>query len=269
VLIESSIESFNWHVNDLSRKRLIGMYNLKRGKPVKIRGNMSHDNALQNKARLLKAVSYFSNLDDAALHLVAISAIRHVYDAGQVILLEGEPCAGLYIVEGGWLKAVKIGMDGREQVLQTLGPGDVFNAVSVFTDAPNQATVTALETSRVWLVPREVLLRMMDKQPALARQVVKDLAGRVMHLVRLVEDLSLRSVEARLARLILEQADGETLQRRRWATQAEMANRLGTVPDVANRALRKLAEAGMIRVERHQIQILDKDGLMVVAQVAE
>jgi CRP/FNR family transcriptional regulator len=176
---------------------------------------------------------------------------------------------GIDIVESGWLKAVKIGMDGREQVLQMLRPGEVFNAISVFTDAPNQATVTALEPSQVWIVRREALLRLMDEHPALARQVVQDLAGRIMHLVRMVEDLSLRSVEARLARLLLEQAEGETVQRRRWATQAEMAARLGTVPDVVNRALRKLAEEGMIHVERHQIRILDKEGLIVVAQVVE
>ena len=97
-----------------------------------------------------------------------------------MILLEGEPCTGLYIVESGWLRVVKIGMDGREQVLETLGPGEVFNAVSVFTDAPNQATVTALETAQVWIVRRAVLLEMLGLYPALARQVVKDLAGRVM-----------------------------------------------------------------------------------------
>lgn len=230
---------------------------------------MKNEATLQNTINLLKAVSYFSSMDGAALKLVAQSAIRRVYDAGQVILLEGEPCVGLYIVESGWLKAVKIGLDGREQVLQTLGPGEVFNAVSVFTDAPNQATVTALETSRVWIIQREVLLSMIDQHPTLARQVVKDLAGRVMHLVRMVEDLSLRSVEARLARLLLEQAEGKTVQRQRWATQAEIAARLGTVPDMVNRALRKLAEAGMIHVERHQIQILDKEGLSDIAQVVE
>jgi len=230
---------------------------------------MKRIETLQNPTKLLKTVSYFSNLDDAALVLVARSAIRRVYDEGQVILLEGEPCAGLYIVESGWLKAIKIGLDGREQVLQTLGAGDAFNAISVFTDVPNQATVTALENSQVWIVRREVLLSMMDAHPALARQVVKDLAGRVMYLVRMVEDLSLRSVEARLARLILEQAEGEAVQRQRWATQAEMAARLGTVPDVVNRALRKLAAAGLIHVERQQIRILDGEGLRVVAQVVE
>jgi CRP-like cAMP-binding protein len=230
---------------------------------------MSNDGFSEKAKSILKAVSYFAELDDSALASVEHAAIRRAYDPEQVILIEGEPCSGLYIVESGWLKAVKIGLEGREQVLQTLGPGDVFNAISVFTDAPNQATVAALETSVVWMVQRETLLRLLDEQPVLARQVVKDLAGRVMHLVRMVEDLALRSVEARLARLLLEQADGESVQRRRWATQAEMSSRLGTVPDVLNRALRKLAEKEMIRVERHQIQILDKEGLKTIAQTAE
>lgn len=219
---------------------------------------------------LLKSVSYFSHLDPVVQELVAQSAGRHKYAAGQVVLIEGEPCAGLYILESGWLKVTKIGLDGREQVLQMLRAGEAFNAVSVFTEAPNQATVSALEESVVWIIQREVLLKLMEEQPAFARQVIKDLADRVMHLIRLVEDLSLRSVEGRLARLLLEHAEaGGTVPRRRWATQAEMASRLGTVPDVVNRALRKLSDEGLIHVERHQIQILDKDGLKEIAQIAE
>jgi CRP/FNR family transcriptional regulator len=218
---------------------------------------------------LLKGVAYFSELDDAALEGIARSAVCQVYDGGQVVLLEGEPSAGLYFVESGWLKAIKIGIDGREQVLERLGPGRPFNAISVFTDAPAQATVTALESAKVWVVQKEVLLKTMDEYPALARQVVKDLASKVMHLVQMVEDLSLRSVEARLARLLLEQAVGEVLLRQRWDTQSEMAARLGTVPDMVNRALRKLVEDRLILVERHQIQILDREGLKVAARVME
>lgn len=227
--------------------------------------SQSPDRAIE----LLKTVTYFSGLNESALKLVAQSAVRRVYSVGQVIFLEGEPCPGLFIVENGWLKVVKIGVDGREQVLQTLGAGDVFNAISVFTDAPNQATVTSLEPSTVWIVLRDSLLTLLDKYPLLARQVVKDLAGRVIHLIKMVEDLSLRSVEARLARLILEQSDGETFERQRWATQAELAARLGTVPDVVNRALRKLVDEGMIRVERHQIEILNQAELRMIAQLID
>jgi CRP/FNR family transcriptional regulator len=227
------------------------------------------DGSLQNTIKVLRAVPYFSNLDDAALILVAQSAYGKVYSAEQVVLLEGEPCEGLYSVESGWLKVVKIGLDGREQVLQMLKTGDVFNAISVFTDAPNQATVIAMETSFVWLVRRESLLKMLEEYPSLARQVVKDFAGRVIHLVQMVEDLSLRSVEARLARLLLGHVEGESVPRKSWETQEEIAARLGTVPDVVNRVLRKLSNEGMIQVERSQIRILDKEGLKNIAQVVE
>lgn len=230
---------------------------------------MNSDGFSERAHGILKAVSYFATLDNVALASVGRAAIRRDYDAEQVILIEGEPCAGLYIVESGWLKAIRIGLDGREQVLQMLKPGEVFNAISVFTDAPNQATVAALEPSVVWMVRRDILLKLMEEHPSLARQVIQELAGKVQYLIRLVEDLSLRSVEARLARLLLEQAEGESVQRRRWATQAEMASRLGTVQDVVNRALRKLSDGGLIHVERHQIQILDKEGLKTIAQTAE
>src|SRR5512139_4002269 len=110
---------------------------------------------------LLKSVSYFSHLDPAVQKLVAQSAVRHKYAAGQVVLIEGETCAGLYLLESGWLKVSKIGLDGREQVLQMLRAGEAFNAISVFTEALNQATVSALEESVVWIIQREVLLNLL------------------------------------------------------------------------------------------------------------
>jgi len=217
--------------------------------------------------QILNSVSYFTELDKTTLDDIACTTIRRSYGSGQIVLTEGEPCFGLYIVESGWLKVVKISLEGREQVFQTLGPGDNFNLISVFTGDPNQASVEALEDAVVWAVPRDAMLRLLDKNPSLARLVIQELAGRVTHLIELVEDLSLRSVESRLARLLLEHARDEILPRRRWATQAEMAARLGTVPDVLNRALRKLAEQGLIKVARHQIQIIDREGLEKVAQI--
>lgn len=210
---------------------------------------------------VFRAVSYFSNLENASLDRLISASIRRSYSTNQVLLIEGDPCAGMYIIESGWLKAVKIGSDGREQVLQTLRASDAFNAISVFTGVPNQATVSVLEDAVVWLIPRAVLLRLLDEHPPLARKVTIDLAEQVMHLVQMVEDLSLRPVESRLARLLLEQAQDGSVQRRRWATQAELASRLGTVPDVVNRALRKLSEEGLIQVDRHQIRLLDLEGL--------
>ena len=222
---------------------------------------MPPSHSLDHTVEILATVPHFSGLDDATLRAVAQAAIRQGYANDQVVFVEGEPSDGLFIVETGWFKVSKMSADGREQVLHFLGPGETFSALSVFTEMPNPATVVALEESVVWLVHREAMLRLLDTHPKLARVMVQKLATRVQHLISLVEDLSLRTVEARLARLLLEQGGRGTVQRRRWATQTELAARLGTVPDVLSRALRKLAAEGLIRVARHQIEILDIKGL--------
>lgn len=219
------------------------------------KGGMSHP-----AAKILAAVPYLARLDSKALDVLARATIRREYEPGEVVFLEGEPCAGLYIVETGWVKAIKMAPNGREQVMRFAGPGEVFNEVGVMSDSPNVVTIVALEPTVVWVIPRESMMRLLDEHPHLARLVAQNLAGRVLHLARLVEDLSLRTVEARLARVLLE-TEADTVKRKQWSTQAEMAARLGTVPDVLNRALRDLVEADLIEVQRHQIRILDREGL--------
>ncbi len=210
---------------------------------------------------VLASVSYFAGVDPATLTTVARAMVRRKYARNEVVFQEGEPSQGLYVVEDGWLKAVKLSPEGREQVLYFLGPGETFNALAAFSESANPATVIALEPSLVWIVRREVLLDLLDANPRVARAVIQGLAQRVQHLIRLVEDLSLRPVEARLARLLLEQAETGVMRRPRWATQTELAARLGTVPDVLSRVMRKLAAEGVIRVSRQEITILDPAAL--------
>jgi len=221
----------------------------------------NEDGELSQVTGLLSSITYLSGLDGMSLRSIALVAVRRVYDPGQIVFLEGEPSSGLCVVQAGWLKALKLGEDGREQILNFLGPGEVFNAVGVFASSTNPATVIALERSTVYVIRREILLKALDDHPHVAQALIQDLAGRVLYLIQMVEDLSLRTVEARLARLLLEQAQADSLSRQRWATQAEMAARLGTVLDVVHRALRSLGQENLIKVERHQIQILDKEGL--------
>ena len=210
---------------------------------------------------ILRAIPAFADLEDSALEALANATVSRTVDSGQVLFIEGEACAGYHIVHEGWLKAVRISTAGREQIIQFLGPGEVFRRKSAVTGSTNQVTVEALEPSKVLIIQRDNLLNIMDAHPAMVRNIVVSLAKRVTYLTNLIENLTLQTVEARIARIFLEHSQGDIMQRRRWSTQAEMAARLGTVPDVLNRALRNLAEEGLIQIQRHQIQILDRKGL--------
>lgn len=209
----------------------------------------------------LQMMPVFQKLGAGLLDRLAEAAALREIPAGAVVFMEGEPSAGLYYLESGWLKAVKISHEGREQILQFVEAGEVFNYVGIFTEAPTPVTVIALETSCVWLLRRDTLHQIFRDNPELTLHVLEAMSRRLMELIQLVSDLSLHTVEARLARQLLDSAEGDVVARQRWATQTEIASRLGTVPDVVSRVLRSLALENLIEVKRHEIRILDRAGL--------
>jgi CRP/FNR family transcriptional regulator len=219
-------------------------------------------------ANHLRALPVFEALDANLLASLAQAAAWRAYAPGAVIFLEGEKAHGLYYLQDGWIKIVKYSLDGREQILQVYGPGEVFHYLGVFSTTANPATAIALEAAGVWQLPRDEVHRTLTASPDALMLVVESMAQRITSLVQMVAELSLHSVEARLARRLLENAEDGVVYRRRWSTQAEMAAYLGTVPDVLNRALRSLTEAELIRVERQQITILDRDALAARALLA-
>ncbi len=217
----------------------------------------------------LSKVMSLAELDEEVLQALASIAICRNYRAGQIVFLEGEPNSGLYIVEKGWLKSIKISASGREQVIRFVGPGEAFNELGVFKPGPNRVTVETLEDAKVWIFERAGLIKLVERHPKLSWAIIQNLTERILHLMRLVEDLSLRSVQSRLARLLVETSDSDVLLRRRWSTQAEMAAHLGTVPDVLNRALRSLSEDGLIEIDRQHIRILNRQALEERAMLGE
>lgn len=183
------------------------------------------------------------------------------YEAGEPVFWEGEPSQGLYWLQSGILKAVKFSPSGREQTLHLIEPEQTFNEVGAFANLPNPASVLALEPAQVWHIPGDVIRHLIRQDTRFAQVIINVLSERLRDSVMLIEDLSLRPVTSRLARLILEEAQGDLLLRPSWYTQNELAARLGTVADVVQRSLRKLEADNLIEVSREQILIINRDEL--------
>ncbi len=216
-------------------------------------------------SHVLSSLQNFADLPDEVQQAIAASATHRHFDTGQVLYVEGEPAKSVYILESGWVKATRMTRDGREQAMMFLRPVEVFGDIAVFTGTTYPGTVVALEDVDVWVIPAKTLLDLIPRHPALAMAVIRHLGERVLHYIRLVEDLSLRSVESRLASTLLRNAElheGQLIvPRREWTTFDEMAVRLGTVRDVLSRALHTLENEGVLKVERREIILLDPKGL--------
>jgi CRP-like cAMP-binding protein len=228
--------------------------------------NLTPDPKQLSRLEVIFAKScHFDNLPRNVLENIAVIASPRHFDAGQVIYIEGEPADVFYMLERGWIKATRMSRDGREQALLFLEAGEVFGDIAVFSGTTYSSTVTALEGVDVWTIPSRELVALTEQSSALAMAIIHHLSDRVLHYIGMVEDLSLRNVESRLAITLLQHAeakDGQLLvPRRQWTTFDEMAVRLGTVRDVLSRALKTLEAEGLIRVEKQAIVVLNPKGL--------
>lgn len=209
----------------------------------------------------LQTFEFLRGLDHETLATLSKSAVWKIFAPDAVVFWEGDTETNLYYLQYGSLKVLKTSPDGREQVLRFLDAGEIFNEVGVLAKRPNPATAVALEESGIWLIPRHALEEVVMKYPQTALQIIGNMADKIISLVTLAADLSLKTVEARFAKLLLDSAEGDVIERRRWTNQTEMASLLGTVPDVLSRVIRELTKAGLIEMDKQHIRILNRAGL--------
>ena len=215
----------------------------------------------------LQTFEFLRGLDKETLSRLAQNSTWKVYAPDAVVFWEGDTESNLYYLQYGSLKVLKSSPDGREQVLRFISAGEMFNEVGVLANRANPATAVALEESGIWLLPRQALEELILAHPQTALQIIENMADKIIGLVTLAADLSLKTVEARYAKLLLDQAEGDVIERQRSTNLTEMASHLGTVPDVLSRVIRELTKAGLIEMDKHSIRILDRAGLAERAMI--
>ncbi len=215
----------------------------------------------------IQTIIYFDGItEDEIAHILANSMLR-TYTTGEMIFLEGDPAAGLWIVESGRVKIFKLSPDGGEHILHLRGPGKSFNDIAALDGGPNPANAAALSAeAQVWLVPADVITHVLSVNSRVALNVIRLLAGRVRSLVGQIEDLALYSVTVRLARFLLKQADDPSL-RGPGVTRTAIAAHLSTTPQTISVALRELEAAHAIEFDRHRIVIVREDILRAIAMI--
>ena len=219
---------------------------------------------LSQKLKLLRQNEYFEGLDEDLFNQVAAHMQLREYERSEAIFWEGDPCAGLHIIEQGFVKLYRLSPQGRQYIVRVLQEGDTCNEVPTFDGGTNPVNLEALETTRVWVIQSDILQDLLRKHPDFAQKVINNLGKNLRGLVRMVSEMAFYQVTHRLARLISEQPPAE-LSGTPW-TQEQLAARLGTVREVVARSLKELERSGAIQLEKRRIAVSDPDVLAQWAQ---
>ena len=215
----------------------------------------------------LSHLPLFNGLTEEDLKALSGIVFERALAAGEAIFHEGDRAAGLNIVFSGRVKIFKLAPNGKEQILHIMGPGEPFAEVPVFQGGNYPASAETLEASRILFIPRDGLLDMIRKNPALALSMLAVLSRRLRDFAAAIENLSLRGVPERLSAYLIHLSDRE-----KGAGEFDLdikkgllANLLGTSGESISRVLAKMSQAGIIRVQGKKISILDRRALADVA----
>jgi CRP/FNR family transcriptional regulator len=190
--------------------------------------------------------------------------------SGSILFHHGDPYRGFYLLIEGSVHIYRLSESGRMLVLHVIRPGESFAEVPLFeerTDPGYPATAEALEDSTLVFFPADVFLDFVDAHPRTALHMLGQMAKRLRAAVRQLDAVSLRDVQERLARHLVEQVptapdDPETPPTITLdIPKSVLAAELGTVPETLSRALRSLEEQDLIRSGSSEIALTDVRGL--------
>jgi CRP/FNR family transcriptional regulator len=197
-------------------------------------------------------------------------AVISSFEQGEDVFREADPASQFHFILGGRVKIVKRAPDGKDIILEILGPGDPVGAVAVLEGRVFPATGTALESTSVLSIPAKEFFALVDGNPRLVRGLLAGLTRRLMELTRRLADRSAR-VEIRVARLFLTLAERMGRQEKDGVrvplvlSRQEIADLVGITQETAIRTMSRWGKDGLIVTEPAGFLIPDPGGLKAIA----
>jgi CRP/FNR family cyclic AMP-dependent transcriptional regulator len=218
-------------------------------------------------AAALQQTAIFGALHDSALRELAKLCLQRTYRRGQFLWYQGDPGDYLVVIVRGSVKVTVTSPGGDEMLLVTLGPSEIVGELSVIDGGERSASVVALTPTTGIVIRRAPLIALMHRSPELLDVLLRSMGALVRRLTERATDLVFLDLAARVAKLLLREAEGRSGEQRQGPlvdlglTQTELAQMVGASRPAVNRVLQSLAARGSISIDGHEIIIKDRSAL--------
>ena len=217
----------------------------------------------------IQDIPLFQGLSNEVLEALSRRVLIGTYQPGEVIVAETDLVKAFFVVISGQVKLSKSSMDGKEQTLYLLGPGEPFGLCTAFATHDFPAGALALKKTDILTIPGTAVEEIVMREPELLLNILKVLSHRLKESMKLIEALSLKEIPQRLAAFIvaLDRKNGSSEEKIELpVTHRELSKILGATPEALSRALRKMQNDGILEVQGRVITILNNNALKELAE---
>ena len=173
------------------------------------------------------------------------------YDAGDLIISQGDDCSDVHYIEKGLVKLTLVSEGGKGAVLGILGQGDFFGESCIINQSAHLTSAVALVPCMIVIIKRRTMVRLIEEEPSVSRYLINYLLMRNQSMQQDIIDHLFHSSEKRLARTLLMLAQYGKGEKASHVlaniSQDTLAEMIGTTRSRVNFFMNKFRKLGFIQ----------------------
>lgn len=196
-----------------------------------------------------------------------------LYSRGNILFYEGNQPLGMYFLCRGRVKIVKSDFGQRSHISRVVEAPDLLGDRSFIAGQPYVGTGEVMEESRVCFLGASHFDRLFLGEPGVRLDLARRFARELGQAEEKARDLALKTIRARLAKLLLERLAAQTASKGHAValslkeSRLELAEIIGTSPEAVCRSLAEFRSKGLIAAQGRSVRILDERRLRQVAEL--
>lgn len=199
-------------------------------------------------------------------HLISLASVEDV-KRKEVMYLPGDPRDSLFVVMEGVVKLARLSEDGREIIIDTCEPGEVFGELALINPGEHDTMAETMTKAKIAIISSDNFEALLSSIPKFSFILARIIGVRRMALESKLEDLAFRNVPARLAKFLMEQASqfgtriGSYINVPSTYSQQEIGSMIGSTRETTSHFLNDFRRNGLIDFNKRQISILQPEKL--------
>ncbi|HEU5379707.1 MAG TPA: Crp/Fnr family transcriptional regulator [Ktedonobacteraceae bacterium] len=193
---------------------------------------------------------------------------RRTYTSGRFIFWQDEAVSAAFLLRQGHVQLSRLTQQGKRWELGHVRPGMLFGEVALLGETASYTSAEVVDEALVSVLSRPLLDRLMREHPSVALRVNRYLSRQLMQNAELLEGALFRDASARLAATLIQQSqEARTLLL--WLTHEQLGASTGLLRETVTKVLDMFQQAGLVRLRRNQVQLLEVSKLQTLLQATD
>ncbi len=219
---------------------------------------------VDRKIEYLEMVDIFKDLSKIDMQEMDRTTTMSTCKPGKIFYQPEDTSEVLFILKKGRVQLYRISPEGKKLVVATIGAGTIFGEMAIMGQQMHNTFAEASEECLLCVMSRHDVERLILSKPSVAIRIMDVMANRLREAEVRLEDMAFKGIPARLAALLLRLREDQGDKIYGYSHQ-DLAEAVGTYRETTTQILNKFKGDGLIGIGRKRIDILDPQGLELIA----